>query len=183
MDAKYLIDTNVFIRFQSGQQYDKSCFPTHYSNFLKLLDEGIAVSIDKVKKELDDEFFCLEYKDIFKQSINNDISDTYNDLRSKYPDYFNTSALESPDDADAYLITYAYHNNLCIVTQDESLSSSGNLKKYNIPTIVEDLGAICVDNKDKKSNINKYSDGFGCICLTELIRLEKLMELKNEIDE
>ena len=48
-NAKYLIDTNIFVRFQSGQQYDKNCFPIHYENFLKLLDDGIAISIDKVK--------------------------------------------------------------------------------------------------------------------------------------
>ena len=177
--TKYLLDTNIFVRFQSGQQYDRNCFPIHFNNFLKLLDEGIAISIDKVKAELSDEFFTREYRDIFVDSITGDISDTYNKLRNKYPDYFNSYALENPDDADPYLITYAYHNDLCIVTQDEYQSASSinlNSKKLNIPTISEALGAICVDNKDKKENINKYESGFGCICLTELIRLEKLME-------
>ena len=46
--VKYLIDTNIFVRFQNGQQYDKECFPTHFNNFLELLDDGIAISIDKV---------------------------------------------------------------------------------------------------------------------------------------
>ena len=104
-NAKYLIDTNIFVRFQQGQEYDKDCFPTQYNNFLKLLDDKKAISIDKVKQELDDEFFCVEYEDIFKDSITNEISQTYNMLRSKIPDYFNTMALEKPDDADTYLIT------------------------------------------------------------------------------
>ena len=47
--AKYLIDTNIFLRFQAGEEYDRECFPTHYDNFLKLLDDGTAISIDKVK--------------------------------------------------------------------------------------------------------------------------------------
>jgi len=178
-NPKYLIDTNVFLRFQSGQQYDKDCFPIHYSNFLKLLDEKIAISIDKVKDELDDDYFCEEYENIFEPSINSDISETYNQLRSKHPDYFNTFALENPDDADPYIITYAYHNDLCIVTLDEYQSTASrnlNMRKYNLPTICETLGATCIDNKDKKENINQYNTGFGCICLTELIRLEKLME-------
>ena len=177
-NAKYLIDTNIFVRFQQGQEYDKDCFPTQYNNFLKLLDDKKAISIDKVKQELDDEFFCVEYEDIFKDSITNEISQTYNMLRSRLPDYFNTMALEKPDDADTYLITYAYHNNLAIVTQDEFLSTSKNssIKQYNIPTVCDYLEAICIDNKDKKNNINQYKSGFGCICLTELIRIEELMK-------
>lgn len=179
MDTKYLIDTNVFLRFDSGQLYDKECFPTQYSNFLKLLDDGVAISIDKVKDELDDEFFTIEYEDIFKNSISNEITDTYNALRRKHSDYFNHYALENPTDADPYIITYAYHNNLCIVTQDEYQSSSLrglSPEKYTIPTICEQLDAPCVDNKDLKDNINQYSEGFGCICLTELIRIEELMK-------
>ena len=177
--AKYLIDTNIFLRFQAGEEYDRDCFPTHYENFLKLLDDGTAISIDKVKDELDDEFFCVEYEDIFKASITNEITETYNNLRSRIPDYFDTVSVENPFDADQYIITYAYHNDLCIVTQDEYLSISSinpTIKKYNIPTICDYLGAICVDNRDKKDNIGKYNDGFGCICLTELIKIEHLMK-------
>ncbi|MBR0472486.1 MAG: DUF4411 family protein [Methanosphaera sp.] len=178
-NPKYLIDTNIFLRFQSGQQYDKDCFPTQYQNFIKLLKEGTAVSIDKVKNELDDEIFCKDHEYCFKDSIDNEISDTYNTLRSKYPDYFNNYALESPDDADPYIITYAYHNNLCIVTQDEYQSTAtrqSNINKYHIPNLCESLGGTCIDNKDKKENIETYTSGFGCICFTELIRIEKLME-------
>ena len=176
---KYLIDTNIFVRFQSGQQYDKECFPTHFNNFLKLLDDGVAVSIDKVKDELEDEFFSKEYEDIFLPSITNDISETYNKLRAKHPDYFNSTALENPNDADPYLITFAYHNDLCIVTQDEYQSTSSrnlDLNKYNIPTLCETLGATIVDNKEKKENTGTFTGGFGCICLTELIKIEKLMD-------
>ena len=177
-NAKYLIDTNVFVRFQSGEEYDKQCFPTHYNNFLRLLDDGTAISIDKVKDELEDDFFCVEYEDIFKESITNEITETYNKLRVKLPDYFDVITVENPFDADQYLLTYAYHNDLCIVTQDEYLSSSrlnANLKQFNIPTLCDILGAISIDNKDKKENVGKYKKGFGCICLTELIRIEKLM--------
>lgn len=178
-DVKYLIDTNVFLGFHEGAEYDKDCFPTHYKNFLKLLDDGTAISIDKVKDELDDEFYSMEYGDIFKESINNDIAETYNTLRAKIPDYFDTMTLENPFDADQYMLTYAYHYNLCIVTQDEYLSTSKinpKIKHYNIPTICELLGATPIDNKDKKDNIGEYKSGFGCICLTELVRLEELMK-------
>jgi predicted DNA-binding protein (UPF0278 family) len=178
-DAKYLIDTSIFVRFQNGEEYDKDCFPTHYNNFLKLLDKGIAISIDKVRDELEDDYFCEEYKEIFKASITNDITETYNTLRVKIPDYFKTQTLENPFDADLYLITYAYHNDLCIVTQDEYLSTSNinpNIKQYNIPTICELLGGTSIDNKDKKVNSGSYDKGFGCICLTELIKIEKLMK-------
>lgn len=178
-NTKYLIDTNIFVRFQSGQQYDKSCFPIHFNNFLKLLENSSAISIDKVKDELNDEFFCNEYPDIFKDSINSEISETYNILRNKQPEYFNNYAIENPNDADPYLITYAYHYDLCIVTQDEFQSTANrnlSIKKYNLPTICEALGGICIDNKEKKENINQYDKGFGCICFTELIRKEKLME-------
>lgn len=176
-DTKYLIDTNIFVRFQSGQQYDQSCFPVQYNNFLKLLEDGTAISIDKVKDELNDDFFCSEYENIFQQSITGDIAETYNLLKSKQPEYFNTYALEKPDDADPYLITYAYHNDLCIVSQDEFQTTSNiSIRKFNLPTICDALGGICIDNKDKKDNINTYDRGFGCICLTELIRKEKLME-------
>lgn len=178
-NSKYLIDTSVFVRFQKGQQYDKSCFPTHFKNFIRLIEEGTIISIDKVKNELNDEIFCKQYGECFKDSIDNEISDTYNSLRSKFPDYFNSYALDNPDDADPYIITYAYHNKLCIVTQDEyqySASRNSTINKYSIPTLCEALGGVCVDNKDKKENINKYTDGFGCICFSELVRLEKLME-------
>lgn len=175
-NAKYLIDTNIFVRFQSGQQYDQSCFPVQFNNFLKLLEDGCAISIDKVKDELNDDFFCNEYKDIFKDSITGDISETYNLLKSKQPEYFNTYALEKPDDADPYLIIYAYHYDLCIVTQDEFQSTDLSIRKFNLPTICEALGGMIVDNKDKKGNINQYDGGFGCICLTELIRKEELMK-------
>jgi hypothetical protein len=178
MNTKYLIDTNVFVRFQIGQQYDQTCFPVQFNNFLKLLDDEIAISIDKVKDELNDDFFCVNYDSIFKESITDDMSETYNDLRTKMSDYFNEYTLNNPHDSDPYLITYAYHNDLCIVTQDEyqaTVNINDNIKKYNIPTICEKLGAICVDNKDNKDNVNKYESGFGCICFTELIRKEKLM--------
>lgn len=177
--AKYLIDTNIFVRFQSGQQYDQLCFPIHFNNFLKLLENGSAISIDKVKDELNDEFFCVEYKDIFKESITSEISETYNFLRKKQPEFFNNYALESPNDADPYLITFAYHYDLCIVTQDEFQSTANRnltIKKFNLPTICEALGGICIDNKDKKENMNQHDSGFGCICLTELIRKENLMD-------
>ena len=181
-NTKYLIDTNIFVRFQSGQQYDQSCFPVHFENFIKLLEDGNAISIDKVKNELNDDFFCKEYEDIFKESITNEIATTYNLLKSKQPEYFNTYEIENPNDADPYLITYAYHHDLCIVTQDEFQSTSNrnlSIRKYNIPTICEELGAICIDNKDKKDNINQYEKGFGCICFTELIRKEKLWKSNN----
>ncbi|RAP54603.1 MAG: hypothetical protein BZ137_01330 [Methanosphaera sp. rholeuAM130] len=178
-NAKYLLDTNIFVRFQKGEEYDKDCFPTHYNNFLKLLDDGIAISIDKVKDELDDEYFCVEYEDIFKESITNEITQTYNTLRVKIPDYFENVTIENPFDADQYILTYAYHHDLCIVTQDEYLSTSNinnTIKQYNIPTLCDMLGAISIDNKDKKENIGQYKGGFGCICLTELIRIEELMK-------
>lgn len=178
-NPKYLIDTSIFVRFQSGQQYDKKCFPTHYNNFIKLIENGTAISIDKVKYELNDEIFCKEYAYCFKDSIDNEITDTYNSLRLKYSDYFNTYALDSPDDADPYIITYAYHHNLCIVTQDEyqpTIDMNSTLNKYSIATLCEALGGVCVDNKDKKENIDSYDSGFGCICFTELVRKEKLMK-------
>lgn len=176
---KYLIDTNIFVRFQSGQQYDKNCFPTHYNNFVKLLEDGTAISIDKVKEELNDELFCKEYCDCFKDSIDNEITETYNILRSKFPDYFNSYSLENPNDADPYIITYAYHHNLCIVTQDEyqpTANMNSVINKFSIATLCEALGGVCVDNKDMKGNINEYSSGFGCICFTELVRIENLMD-------
>mgnify|MGYP003293183225 CR=1 FL=1 len=46
-NTKYLIDTNIFVRFQSGQQYDQSCFPVHFENFIKLLEDGKAISIEE----------------------------------------------------------------------------------------------------------------------------------------
>lgn len=179
MNTKYLIDSSIFVKFENGQQYDKSCFPTQFNNFIKLLEDGTAISIDKVKEEVNDDFFCVDYKDIFKDSITQDISETYNVLRNKFPEYFNRYAVENPDEADPYIITYAYHNDLCIVTQDEFQSTNNrnlNRNKFNIPTMCEALGGICIDNKDKKENITQYKQGFGCICFTELIRIEKLME-------
>ena len=172
MNARYLIDTTVFMKFQHGHEYDKSCFPTHFKNFLKLLDNGIAVSIDKVKEELSDDFFCEEYDNIFKDSIDNEISSTYNDLRKKFPKYFEQYTLDNPDDADIYLVTYAYHNNLCIVTQDEFQSIR---RDYNIPALCDLLEGVCIDNKENKENAGMFDGGFGCICLTELIRVENLM--------
>ena len=78
-----------------------------------------------------DEFFCVEYKDIFKDSINSEISETYNILRNKQPEYFNYYAIENPNDADPYLITYAYHYDLCIVTQDEFQSTANRYLNIN----------------------------------------------------
>lgn len=50
--TKYIIDASVFMRFESGDVYDKACFPKHYDNFIKLLNKGVAISLDKVKNEL-----------------------------------------------------------------------------------------------------------------------------------
>lgn len=168
----YLVDTNVFIRLEPGDLYDKDCFPNPYNLFINLIEEGKIISLDKVKEELQDNFFVNKYPKIFKKFSTLDTRETYQDLQDKYPEYFNHYVNKKPNSADPFLITYAYHNKLCIVTQEEFQKSNPKQKNYKIMTLCEKLSAVCIDNNYLKRNINKYKRGFGCICFSELIRIE-----------
>lgn len=176
----YLIDTNVFIRFESGDIYDKECFPEVFDLFLKLIEEGKIISLDKVKDELKESVFVDKYSHIFKESVTVDVYETYVKLREQYPEYFDYYAKDKSWSADPFLIMYAYHNNLCIVTQEEFQNSNPSKKNYTIMTLCEKLGAVCIDNNNLKGNINTYKEGFGCICFSELIRIEKELGDKNK---
>lgn len=77
----YLVDTNVFIRLEPGDLYDKDCFPNPYNLFINLIEEGKIISLDKVKEELQDNFFVNKYPKIFKKFSTLDTRETYQDLK------------------------------------------------------------------------------------------------------
>lgn len=176
--TKYIIDASVFMRFESGDVYDKACFPKHYDNFIKLLNKGVAISLDKVKNEL---IKRREGKEIYEKCENSfkpfyfeEFPETYEKLLgTEYSRYFEYYESNKPESADPFLVIYAYHHKICLVTQEKPKIKSPKMEKWRIPNICSKLGATCIDN-EKLRDINTYEAGFGCICFTELIRLEKL---------
>ena len=51
---KYVVDTNVILARNTHREYDETVFPIHWKNFDKLVDDGTIISIEPVKKEIED---------------------------------------------------------------------------------------------------------------------------------
>lgn len=144
--AKYLFDSNIFIQAHR-MYYPFDVVPSFWNKIVELSNNGIIMSIDKVKKELcdtsnpdqlshwcefklDDNFFAdsTSCVDIYSQIA----------LWINSSTYFQQSAKDeflATDLADPWLIAYAKKNGLTIVTHEISQPQRKNKIKIPEPCI------------------------------------------------
>jgi predicted nucleic acid-binding protein len=141
---RYLLDTNIFIQAHRAT-YPLDVVPSFWNKLKDLADEGIIISIDKVKKEIFDKSAHEdELREWCSQNLNPDFFlDTASSINS-YKDVINwassqishyrDSAIEEfleTDLADPWLVAYAKSNNLAIVTYETSRPD--RVKSIKIP--------------------------------------------------
>ncbi|MFC7348705.1 DUF4411 family protein [Chryseobacterium zhengzhouense] len=144
--AKYLLDSNIFIQAHR-MYYPFDVVPSFWNKILELSNNGIIISIDKVKKELcetnnpdqlsswcenelDNSFFVdsTSCVDIYAQIAIWTHSSTHF-LQSAKDEFLTT------DLADPWLIAYAKKHNLTIVTHEISQPQRKNRIKIPEPCI------------------------------------------------
>lgn len=144
--AKYLLDSNIFIQAHR-MYYPFDVVPSFWNKILELSNNGIIISIDKVKKELcetnnpdqlsawcenelDNSFFSdsTSCVDIYAQIAIWTHSSTHF-LQSAKDEFLTT------DLADPWLIAYAKKHNLTIVTHEISQPQRKNRIKIPEPCI------------------------------------------------
>ena len=144
---KYLLDSNIFIQAYR-MHYPFDVVPSLWNKLIKLSDNGVILSIDKVKKELfsnNDELsnWC-------KSSLRNTFFVDTENCINKYIDitkwagshpYYKPRAKEEflqADLADPWLVAYAMtereHKNDCIIVTHEK-SQPNTEKKIKIPEV------------------------------------------------
>ena len=151
--AIFIVDSNFFI------QAHRATYPldiaTGFWNKVKLLaEQGLIISIDKVKKELYDKNDDLEAW--CKQNLPNDFFKDTTEVVSEYRKvtawsmsmnrHYMQKAINEfldVDEADAFLIAYslADNSNRYIVTQE--VSSPLKTSKIKIPDCCKALGVRC----------------------------------------
>lgn len=179
-NAKYVVDSSMLLRRRPRDRYDEVSFPTHWRNFDKLVEQGIAVSILEVKEELIDRGYD-DYKvwvenhlDIFKPLDVNSVS-LMNHINSNYPDLYEENN-KKKSIADIPLVAFAKTHNLVLVTQESyNYDSNTKEKNYRIPTLCELEGAKCVVENCKTDYSNVDYD-FECIDFVELVKRERLFD-------
>lgn len=177
-NAKYIVDSSVFVRKEPFKRYDKECYPKHWANFDKLVDKGIIVSIDKVKDEITDKGYTFhkewvkKHKKMFYPTIDNEIAPYLNKLSIKFPNWYGKNEKK----ADYYLVAHAKVKNLVLVTQ-EGINLNASEENYKIHTVCYKLGARCIPPETNKNHIfcqNKEKIDFECVSFNELVKREKL---------
>lgn len=141
---RYLIDTNIFIQAHRST-YPLDVVPSFWNKITELSNQGIIVSIDKVKKEIfdksshEDELrqWCLDNlnPNFFLDSSTSIAS--YIEIAnwaSSQNQHYRQSAIDEfleTDLADPWLIAYAKSHNLSIVTYETS--QPDRIKSIKIP--------------------------------------------------
>ena len=177
-NAKYIVDTNVFIRRSPQEEYEEEAFPIHWKNFDKLVKEGVIISIDKVKEELTekgDEFFLdwtKENEHMFYPNFDSDTTPYLTELSSRFSGWYTQNC----DKADYFLIAFAKIKELTLVTQEKMNLNTTEEKNYKIPTVCHKIGAKCI-MKDWKFEYDESVDyDFECIDFVELVKRERLFD-------
>lgn len=178
-NAKYIIDSSVFIRRSLEEEYDEEAFPFHWKNFDMLVREGVIVFIGEVKEELitnEDDFFLdwtIENQHMFYSFDDSDTIPFLLELYSMFPNWYE----ENEDKADLYLVAFAKSKGLTLVTQESMNLNAEKDENYKIPTVCHKMGAKCI----MKSSDIDYEDrdyDFECIDFVELAKRERLYDPK-----
>jgi len=144
--AKYLLDSNIFIQAYR-MYYPFDVVPSFWNKILELSNQGIIISIDKVKKELCDtnnpdqlSTWCEDKLDSSFFVDSTSCVDIYSQIANwvHLSTHFQQSAKDeflATDLADTWLIAYAKKNNLAIVTHEISQPQRKNKIKIPEPCI------------------------------------------------
>lgn len=152
MAAPYLLDSNFFIEaYRTSYPFD--VVPSFWIKVKELADEGLIVSIDKVKKEI------LQNKDELSNWCTENLPDDFfKDTSVTIPNYstltawvYSKSDQYSPaaisefldvDEADAWLIAYAMTSGNQIVTHESS--SPNSRKRVMLPDAAYPFNVVCI---------------------------------------
>lgn len=152
MSAPFLLDSNFFIEaYRTSYPFD--VVPSFWIKVKELADEGLIISIDKVRKEIlqnKDELsnWCIENlpDDFFK-----DTSVTISNYSALTAWVYSKSDQYSPaaisefldvDEADAWLIAYAITSGNQIVTHESSNPNSR--KRVMLPDAANPFDVVCI---------------------------------------
>ena len=130
MGSIYVVDTNFFIQAHRIA-YPLDVVPSFWQKIKRLAEEGKIVSIDKVKNEIyqnEDELktWCTDNlpENFFQDtsSILGSYSQVVNWAESKRSHYSQAALSEFLDEgeADAWLVSYALHHQVTIITHEIS---------------------------------------------------------------
>jgi len=175
-NAKYIVDTNVYIRRSPQEEYEEEAFPIHWKNFDRLFKEGVIVSIDKVKEELNnkgDAFFLewtKENEDNFYPNFDSETTPYLRKLSTIFPGWYN----QNKEKADYFLIAFAKVKELTLVTQEKMNIDADKEKNYRIPTVCHKIGAKCTLKSCKLEYDESIDYDFECIDFVELVKRERL---------
>lgn len=184
---KYVVDTNVILARNTHREYDETVFPIHWKNFDKLVDDGTIISIEPVKKEIEDLVekntynkeiltWVKNHSQMFKLPKDNKYMEETINIKNKLPGYF--EYYEKQSKADAYLVVYAKAYNLILVTQEMPNTAEpkpNKFKKLKIPTACKKLGGYYrCGLMEVTSDIDPNQTSFQCINFVEFAKREKL---------
>ncbi|MCX7726229.1 MAG: DUF4411 family protein [Chitinispirillaceae bacterium] len=157
---KYILDANIFI--EAANRYYSFDFGSRFWNFLvEKAKEGLLCSIDKVLKELQRgkkedplrKWAETDFKHYFFSTESNDILLSYsqiiNLITESQNNQYNQYAIDDflkEDNADAWVIAYAKHKNLIVVTHEKINPHSK--KRVLIPNVCKELKIGCIDTFD-----------------------------------
>lgn len=175
---RYIVDTNVLMRRGIYEAYDEDYFSLYWSNFDRLVDNGVVISTPSVFEELeklDSSIFlwAKNHQHMFKSPPDEKFSIELNNIKKQFPGWYNRKK-EADLWADRDLVIYAKAYDLVLVTQESPNFSQTKQNRYKIPTICMRLNAFCRIGKDFTENISPNDTSFHCINFTELIRRENL---------
>ncbi|MDR2733509.1 MAG: DUF4411 family protein [Spirochaetota bacterium] len=136
-DAKYVLDTNVFINLH--RVYPVDVFGTLWAKIEKVIDDGAAISSDEVLGELSIDGDALfkwanKRKHIFIRSDDN-IQLKVREILKNYPDIL--TGTRKANGADPFVIALAILKS-CTVVSDETFSGASHPKK--IPDVCNAYG-------------------------------------------
>ncbi|MCA1931982.1 MAG: DUF4411 family protein [Calditerrivibrio sp.] len=165
MSLRFVIDSNVFI--EAARRYYSFDFGTKFWDFLvEQAKEGVLCSIDKVFNELNkgDKTDLLKqwandkFKNYFYPTNNNEIINSYKEIIqfvAKKNNQYSQQAIDeflSEKVADAWIIAFAKHNNLIVVTH-ESFNPSSK-KKVLIPNVCKDFNIKYITTFEMLKELN-----------------------------
>lgn len=161
---QYLLDANFFIQ-SNNRNYPLDVVISFWEKIELLVSNGIVVSIDKVKNEIDNEEDILKNwcadnlpSGFFYNSIDVVMSGMYgrviNDPFMR-PHQYNQKALDdfmSDEKADAWLIAHAMQHGLTLVTYE--VRRPGSIAIIKIPDICDKIGVRCIEPLEMFRELN-----------------------------
>ena len=179
---KYLVDVNVILSRTSHREYDEQVFPIYWENFDKLVEAGIIISLESVKKEIgsvvernevaDDILIWVEdHSQMFKFPPDEKYTNETVTVKNKLQGWYRKNRKK----ADTELVVFAKAYNLILVTQETPNFTAKKQSQYNIPTACKKLGAYCrCGLLEVTYDVDPTQTPFQCINFVELARREKL---------